>query len=70
MADKENSDFLISFGYSSESKSQCKLLKTFFDSLNHNNYSVTKIIDHPIYGGAFEFFLTFNAETWLQTSRV
>lgn len=58
MLDKNNSDIITSFGIINEFKS----MKQFFDSLNHNNHSITKIIDHPFYGGAFEFFLTFYAE--------
>ncbi|KAL4469862.1 hypothetical protein ABPG72_011083 [Tetrahymena utriculariae] len=70
MLDKDNSDILSSFGITQDSKNLYKQMKIFFDSLNHNNHSVTKIIDHPLYGGAFEFFLTFYAEAWLKSSRV
>ncbi|KAL4429728.1 hypothetical protein ABPG74_001414 [Tetrahymena malaccensis] len=70
MLDKDNSDILSSFGITQDSKNSYKQMKIFFDSLNHNNHSVTKIIDHPLYGGAFEFFLTFYAESWLKSSRV
>ncbi|EAR82845.1 hypothetical protein TTHERM_01080530 (macronuclear) [Tetrahymena thermophila SB210] len=70
MLEKDNSDILSSFGITQDSKNSYKQMKIFFDSLNHNNHSVTKIIDHPLYGGAFEFFLTFYAESWLKSSRV
>ncbi|EAS05714.2 hypothetical protein TTHERM_01104840 (macronuclear) [Tetrahymena thermophila SB210] len=67
----KNNDLLIDFALSGAQPAYAhKLAKNFINSYNYNNSSLHKLIYHPKYGKAFEFYLTFEAEQWLSNSKV
>ncbi|KAL4438565.1 hypothetical protein ABPG74_015463 [Tetrahymena malaccensis] len=47
-----------------------KQAKNFASSYVFNNNYLQKLIQHPKYGKAFEYYLTFEAENWLCNSKV
>ncbi|EAR99735.1 hypothetical protein TTHERM_00666110 (macronuclear) [Tetrahymena thermophila SB210] len=67
----KNNDLLIEFVFKGSSQTNAlKQAKNFIKSYNFNNSYLHKLIQHPRYGKAFEFFLTFEAEYWLKKSKV
>ncbi|EAR99740.1 hypothetical protein TTHERM_00666160 (macronuclear) [Tetrahymena thermophila SB210] len=70
LLDKIN-DLLTDFIMKGASQSNArKLAKNFSQSFNHNNKDLQKLIHHPKYGKALEFYLTFEAQSWLKNSKV
>ncbi|EAR99736.1 hypothetical protein TTHERM_00666120 (macronuclear) [Tetrahymena thermophila SB210] len=70
LLDKKN-DLLTDFIMKGASQSNArKLAKNFSLSFNHNNKDLQKLIHHPKYGKALEFYLTFEAQNWLKNSKV
>ncbi|KAL4438572.1 hypothetical protein ABPG74_015470 [Tetrahymena malaccensis] len=67
----KNNDLLIDFALRGAQPAHArKLAKNFINSYNYNNNSLHKLIQHPKYGKAFEFYLTFEAQKWLFDSKV
>ncbi|KAL4438564.1 hypothetical protein ABPG74_015462 [Tetrahymena malaccensis] len=70
LLDNKN-DLLIDFALRGAQPAHArKQAKNFINSYNYNNSSLHKLIQHPKYGKAFEFYLTFEAEKWLSDSKV
>ncbi|KAL4438574.1 hypothetical protein ABPG74_015472 [Tetrahymena malaccensis] len=64
-------DLLIGFATREVQISNAKKqAKNFASSYVFNNNYLQKLIQHPKYGKAFEYYLTFEAENWLQKSKV
>jgi len=72
LIDVKHNDLLTDFvAHSQNDKGNPRnIAKNYFKNMQFNNNSLRKLIDHPKYGKAFEFYLTFEAETWLANSRV
>ncbi|EAS05711.3 hypothetical protein TTHERM_01103820 (macronuclear) [Tetrahymena thermophila SB210] len=71
LLDKKNNDLLTDFVEKGVQLTQArKMAKNYFKSYGFNNNSLNKLIQHPKYGKAFEFYLTFEAEIWLAGSKV
>ncbi|EAR99733.2 hypothetical protein TTHERM_00666090 (macronuclear) [Tetrahymena thermophila SB210] len=67
---KEN-DLLTDFVFKDTQPEQArKMAKNYFKSYSFNNSSLHKLIHHPKFGKAFEYYLTFEAEIWLAESKV
>ncbi|KAL4438576.1 hypothetical protein ABPG74_015474 [Tetrahymena malaccensis] len=67
---KQN-DLLTDFVLKGTSPNQAlKMTKYYFKSYNFNNKSLHKLVIHPKFGKAFEYYLTFEAEIWLAESKV
>ncbi|KAL4438568.1 hypothetical protein ABPG74_015466 [Tetrahymena malaccensis] len=67
----KNNDLLTDFVFKGTSqKNAHKQAKNFTQSYNFNNKYLHKLIQHYRYGRAFEFYLTFEAEYWLENSKV
>ncbi|KAL4438567.1 hypothetical protein ABPG74_015465 [Tetrahymena malaccensis] len=67
---KQN-DLLTDFVLKDTSINQAlKMTKNYFKSYNFNNKSLHKLVNHPKFGKAFEYYLTFEAEIWLAESKV
>ncbi|EAR99737.2 hypothetical protein TTHERM_00666130 (macronuclear) [Tetrahymena thermophila SB210] len=67
----KNNDLLTDFVFKGTSENNArKQTKKFTQSYNFNNNNLHKLIQHPRYGKAFEFYLTFEAEYWLEKSKV
>ncbi|KAL4487223.1 hypothetical protein ABPG72_017942 [Tetrahymena utriculariae] len=70
LLDKKN-DLLTDFVFQGTSESNArKQAKNFAQSYSFNNNYLHKLIQHSRYGKAFEFYLTFEAEYWLEKSKV
>ncbi|KAL4438573.1 hypothetical protein ABPG74_015471 [Tetrahymena malaccensis] len=71
LLDTKNNDLLIDFVQKGIQESEArKMVKNYYKSYGFNNNSLHKLIQHPKYGKAFEFYLTFEAEMWLAGSKV
>ncbi|KAL4438581.1 hypothetical protein ABPG74_015479 [Tetrahymena malaccensis] len=67
----KNNDLLTDFVFKGTTHSNArKQAKNFAQSYNFNNKYLQKLIQHSRYGRAFEFYLTFEAEYWLEKSKV
>ncbi|KAL4438577.1 hypothetical protein ABPG74_015475 [Tetrahymena malaccensis] len=67
----KNNDLLTDFVFKGASqKNAHKQAKNFAQSYNFNNKYLHKLIQHSRYGKALEFYLTFEAEYWLEKSKV
>ncbi|EAR99734.1 hypothetical protein TTHERM_00666100 (macronuclear) [Tetrahymena thermophila SB210] len=67
----KNNDLLTDFVFKEKSQNNArKQTKNFTQQYNFNNNYLHKLIQHPRYGKAFEFYLTFEAEHWLEKSKV
>ncbi|KAL4438566.1 hypothetical protein ABPG74_015464 [Tetrahymena malaccensis] len=71
LLDTKKNDLLTEFALKGTKPSYaCKMAKNYFKLQSFNNKSLHKLIQHPKYGKAFEFYLTFEAERWLAGSKV
>ncbi|KAL4438575.1 hypothetical protein ABPG74_015473 [Tetrahymena malaccensis] len=71
LLDTKENDLLTDFAMKDTKPSQArKMTKNYFKLQSFNNNSLHKLIQHPKYGKAFEFYLTFEAERWLAGSKV
>ncbi|KAL4487226.1 hypothetical protein ABPG72_017945 [Tetrahymena utriculariae] len=71
LLDTKENDLLTDFVLKGTKPSQArKMAKNYFKLYSFNNNSLQKLIQHPKYGKAFEFYLTFEAEKWLASSKV
>ncbi|EAS05716.2 hypothetical protein TTHERM_01104860 (macronuclear) [Tetrahymena thermophila SB210] len=71
LIDIKKNDLLTDFVYKGVLPTHArKMAKSFIQSYIFNNKSLLKLIQHPKYGKAFEFYLTFEAQKWLMNSKV
>ncbi|KAL4487229.1 hypothetical protein ABPG72_017948 [Tetrahymena utriculariae] len=73
LTNKNNIDQMMDFAQNGETLTQQQILKkskNFIQKYNYNNNSLQKLILHPVYGKIFEFYLTFEAQKWLNESKV
>ncbi|KAL4438570.1 hypothetical protein ABPG74_015468 [Tetrahymena malaccensis] len=71
LLDIKKNDLLTDFVQKGTQPSQArKMAKNYFKCYIFNNNSLLRLIQHPKYGKAFEFYLTFEAEKWLANSKV
>ncbi|EAS05717.1 hypothetical protein TTHERM_01104870 (macronuclear) [Tetrahymena thermophila SB210] len=71
LLDTKENDLLTDFAQKGMQPNQArKMAKNYVKSYSYNNNSLHKLIQHDKYGKAFEFYLTFEAEKWLQESKV
>ncbi|KAL4438571.1 hypothetical protein ABPG74_015469 [Tetrahymena malaccensis] len=73
LLNKNNTDQVIEFVQNGQTFKQQQILKkfkNFSQNYNYNNNSLQKLILHPVFGKIFEFYLTFEAQKWLNESKV
>ncbi|KAL4438563.1 hypothetical protein ABPG74_015461 [Tetrahymena malaccensis] len=71
LLDIKKNDLLTDFVQKGIQPAQArKMAKNYFKCYIFNNNSLLRLIQHPKYGKAFEFYLTFEAEKWLANSKV
>ncbi|EAS05715.1 hypothetical protein TTHERM_01104850 (macronuclear) [Tetrahymena thermophila SB210] len=73
LTDKNNINSILEFAYNGGSftlQQALKKIKNFSQKYNYNNNHLQKLILHPLYGKILEFYLTFEAQQWLNESKV